>query len=89
MALPALANFPNLLHAKGFPIAALYTLFACALVAAPGLVLRPKLYAMLSIPLLALLPFVLIHVIEYDGYPTLSGIASAAETNPEEASGFF
>ena len=36
------------------------------------------------IPFLILMPFELVHVINYDGYTTLAGMASAIGTNPGE-----
>jgi len=83
--LPTLFHIPNLLQEKGFFIVVMYTIFSTLLLLLPLVFLRPILYAYLMIPFLILMPFELIHVINYDGYTTLAAFVSSIESNPSEA----
>jgi len=86
--LPTLFNIPNLAQEKGYTIVAVYTLFSALLLLLPLAFIRPILFSYLSIPFLLIMPFELIHIINYDGYSTLAAFVSTLESNPSEATEF-
>jgi len=83
--LPAFFHTPNIAQEKSIHIVAIYTLFSTMLVLSPLAFIRPAFFCYLSIPFLLVMPFELIHVINYDGYTTLAAFVSTLETNPNEA----
>ena len=87
--LPVFFHINNLLAEKSLVITGLYTLFALLLGLLPLTVFRPLLFVLLMLPFLIIMPFELIHVINYDGYSTLAAFVSSIETNPGEASEFI
>lgn len=87
--LPAFLHSQNLAVDKGIIVISLYTAFAIALLLLPLAFMRPLLFGYLMTPFLLLMPFELLHVINYDGYTTLAGVTSAIETNPGELTEFI
>lgn len=87
--LPAAMHFKNLIASKGIILSLLYTLFSLGIIILPLLVVRPKLYTIIALPFIFFMPLELIHVAHYDGYSTISGLASAVETDHAEMSGFI
>ena len=86
--IPTIFQISNLAMEKSFAIVSIYTLFSALLLVLPLSFIRPALFGYISIPFLIIMPFELIHVINYDGYSTLAAFASTIESNPGEAGEF-
>lgn len=86
--MPAIAHIPNLAQEKGTVVIALYTLFSLLFLVLPLAIVRPVVFGYISIPFLILVPFELIHILNYDGYTTLAAFTSSMETNYNEATEF-
>lgn len=89
LASPAMLTAPALIAEKGLAIAMVYTVFAISLTWLPFAVFRLRVALVVMSPFLLLLPAEILHIIEYEGYSTISAFASIVETNPKEALEFL
>ena len=87
--LPNLMHLQNLLADKSLAVAGMYTLFSISLTLLPLVILPPLIYCLLMLLFLLIMPFELIHVINYDGYTTLAAFTSTFNTNPGELTEFM
>lgn len=87
--LPALTIFFDYFTEKGLVVSVANLFFSVVVALMPLLFFRPRVFFFLLVPFLLLMPAEVVHIKEYDGYSTLSALASMAESNLEETSGFI
>jgi glucan phosphoethanolaminetransferase (alkaline phosphatase superfamily) len=85
LSLPTLFYIPTMAQEKSATVTSFYVFFYISLLLLPMAVIKPRIFAYLSVPFLLLMPLELIHVINYDGFSTLAAIVSSIETDPREA----
>ncbi len=86
---PNILQLNNIIAEKSIAVVVFYMLFSISFAVLPLLVLSPRYFGILMLPFVLIVPVELIHVFNYDGFVTLAGITSAANTNVNELKEFL